>query len=125
MKILFVRAPAHLWPIINESDNFLLPLAFPCLSAYLKREMQDVSVKVIDCLPLKIGYRSLRAILQAERPDVVAVGDSLPYVFEGLRVLKMAKDLNPAVITVAGGHFHSHMPHYSLSNHPNSTYRPL
>jgi len=118
MKILFVRPPAHLWPIINESDNFLLPLAFPCLSAYLKREMQDVSVKVIDCLPLKIGYRSLRAILQAERPDVVAVGDSLPYVFEGLRVLKMAKDLNPAVITVAGGHFHSHMPHYSLSNHP-------
>lgn len=93
MKILFIRPPAHLWPIINESDNFLLPLAFPCLSAYLKREMRDVSVKVIDCLLLKIGYRSLWAILQAERPDVVAVGDSLPYVLEGLRVLKMAKDL--------------------------------
>ncbi len=118
MKIIFVRPPARLWPIINESDNFLMPLSFPCLSAYLKCNMHDITVKVIDCLPLKIGYQSLRAILQTEKPDVVAVGDSLPYVYEGLHVLKMAKDLNPDVITIAGGHFHSHMPHYSLNNYP-------
>jgi len=118
LKIIFVRPPCHLWPIVNESDNFLMPLSFPSLSAYLKKEMQDISVKVIDCLPLKIGYKSLRKILEDEKPDVVGVGESLPYIYEGLKVLKIAKELNPEVVTIAGGHFHSHMPQYSLSNYP-------
>jgi len=118
IKIIFVRPPCHLWPIINESDNFLMPLSFPSLSAYLKQEMQGISVKVIDCLPLKIGYKSLRRILEDEKPDVVGVGDSLPYVYEGLKVLKIAKEINPDIVTIAGGHFHSHMPHYSLNNYP-------
>lgn len=118
LKIIFVRPPCHLWPIINESDNFLMPLSFPSLSAYLKQEMQGVSVKVIDCLPLKIGYKSLRKILEDEKPDVVGVGESLPYIYEGLKVLKIAKELNPDVVTIAGGHFHSHMPQYSLGNYP-------
>ncbi|MDM8552167.1 radical SAM protein [Desulfobacterales bacterium HSG2] len=118
LKIIFVRPPCHLWPIINESDNFLMPLSFPSLSAYLKQEMQGVSIKVIDCLPLKIGYKSLRKILEDEKPDVVGVGESLPYIYEGLKVLKIAKELNPDVVTIAGGHFHSHMPQYSLNNYP-------
>jgi len=117
LKILFVRPPYHLWPIINESDNFLMPLSFPCLSAYLKREMPDVAVKVIDCLPLQIGYRSLARLLREENPDIVGVGDSLPYIYEGLKVLQMAKAINPQVITIAGGHFHSHLPQYSLSRY--------
>ena len=118
IKILFVRPPCHLWPIINESDNFLMPLSFPSLSAYLKREMEGVSVKVIDCLPLKVGYQSLHKMLEEERPDIVGVGDSLPYVYEGLKVLEMAKNINPDIVTVAGGHFHSHMPDHSLENFP-------
>ena len=56
IKVLFVRPPCHLWPIVNESDNFLLPLSFPCLGAYLKKHCINVEVKVIDCLPLKIGW---------------------------------------------------------------------
>ena len=115
---MFVRPPCHLWPIVNESDNFLMPLSFPSLSAYLKRELRDISVKVIDCLPMKIGYGSLRNILKDENPDVVCVGDSLPYVEEGVKVLKMAKEINPKVVTIAGGHFHSHMPEYSFRNYP-------
>lgn len=118
IKIIFVRPPCHLWPIINESDNFLMPLSFPCLSAYLKEKMEGVTAKVIDCLPLKIGYKSLYRILQREKPDVVGVGDSLPYIYEGLKVLRMAKAINPETITLAGGHFHSHMPRYSLENFP-------
>ena len=118
IKIIFVRPPCHLWPIINESDNFLMPLSFPCLSAYLKEKMEDITVKVIDCLPLKIGYKSLYRILQNENPHVVGVGDSLPYVYEGLKVLRIAKAINPEIITIAGGHFHSHLPRYSLENFP-------
>ncbi|KPA08965.1 radical SAM domain-containing protein [Candidatus Magnetomorum sp. HK-1] len=118
IKIVFIRPPCHLWPLLNESDNFLMPLSFPSLSAYLKREMQGVSVKIIDCLPLKIGYKSLQKMIADEKPDVVGVGDCLPYIYEGLKTLKLAKKINPDVITIVGGHFHSHMIDYSLNNHP-------
>ncbi len=114
IKIVFVRPPYHLWPIINESDNFLLPLAYPCLGAFLKQRMVGIEVKVIDCLPLKIGWKSLREIIAREKPDVVGVGDKVCYAHEGIKVVQMAKELNPGVITIAGGHFHSHLPKYSL-----------
>lgn len=117
-RVLFVRPPGRLWPIINESDNFLMPISFPSLSAYLKVHMTGVSVRVIDCLPLKIGYNTLREMIRAEKPDVVGVGDSLPYVYEGMRVLQIAREVDPDVITIAGGHFHSHMPRHSLENYP-------
>lgn len=119
IKILFIRPPYHLWPIINESDNFLLPLAYPCLGAYLKQRMRGVEVKVIDCLPLRIGWKSLRRIIAEEKPDIVGVGDKVCYMHEGMKAVKMAKEINPKVITIAGGHFHSHLPEYSLNNFPD------
>lgn len=119
IKIIFIRPPYHLWPIINESDNFLLPLAYPCLGAYLKREMEGIEVKVIDCLPLKIGWKSLREIIAREKPDIVGVGDKVCYAHEGIKALQIAKELNPGVVTIAGGHFHSHLPKYSLDTYPS------
>ncbi|MBL7197195.1 MAG: cobalamin-dependent protein [Candidatus Omnitrophica bacterium] len=122
IKILFLRPPYHLWPIINESDNFLLPLAYPCLGAYLKQKMRGVEIKVIDCLPLRIGWKSLRRIIAEENPDVVGVGDKVCYMHEGIKALKMAKEVRPDVITIAGGHFHSHLPKYSLEHFPDLDY---
>lgn len=122
IKVLFIRPPYHLWPIINESDNFLMPLNFPCLSAYLKEKMEGVEIKAVDCLPLRVGWRSLREIIIREKPDVVGVGDKVCYYKEGMRAIKLAKELNPEVVTVAGGHFHSNLPEYSLNNFPHLDY---
>ena len=36
IKVLFIRPPRHYWPILNESDNFLLPLGYPSLVAYVR-----------------------------------------------------------------------------------------
>jgi len=117
-KILFIRPPAHLWPILNESDNFLLPLAFPCMAAYLRQHRPDLELKFIDCLPLKIGWTKLRQVIAREKPDMVAVGEGTVYMKEGMRALELARELDPDVVTVAGGHFHSHMPEYTLEQFP-------
>lgn len=117
IKVLFIRPPYHLWPIINESDNFLLPLAYPCLGAYLRQKIKGIEVKVVDCLPLKIGWKSLGKIIVEEGPDVVGVGDKVCYMHEGMKALKLAKEINSDVVTVAGGHFHSHLPEHSLKNY--------
>lgn len=121
-KILFLRPPGYLWPIINESDNFLLPLGFPCLAAYIRERMPNVEIKILDCMPLKIGWNSLRKILAKEKPDLLGVGDMIIYMKEGMRTCQIAKDEVPGIITVAGGHFHSHMPEYSLAEYKELDY---
>lgn len=117
-KVLLVRPPAHLWPILNESDNFLMPLGLPMLAAYLRERRPDIQIRIIDCLPLKMGWKSLESAISSFRPDVVGVGEMIVYMKEGMRVLELARRLDPGVITVAGGHFHSHMPEYSLETFP-------
>ncbi len=118
LKVVYVRPPSHLWPIINESDNFLAPLNFPSLAAYVRRETEGIEQKIIDCMPHKIGWKTLYKVLEEEKPDVVAVGDMIIYAHEGMRVLEMAKQINPDVVTLAGGVFHSHMPEHSLKTWP-------
>ena len=36
LKILLVRCPKYMWPWVNESDNFLLPLGLPSMAASLR-----------------------------------------------------------------------------------------
>ncbi len=62
-KVLLIRPPRYLWPFINESDNFLLPLGLPCIAAAIREKLPQVDVKIVDCPPLKIGWNSLKKIL--------------------------------------------------------------
>jgi len=117
-KILFIRPPRYMWPVINESDNFLLPLSYPCLASVLKKYIKDLEVKIIDCLPLKIGWKSLGRILSEEKPDFVGVGEEALCHHESVKALRLAKMIRPEVITITGGHFFSNMVEYSLNNYP-------
>ncbi len=117
-KIILVRPPRYLWPFINESDNFLLPLGLPCIAASIRTKLPEMEVKIIDCPPLKIGWQALKKMLQEERPDIVGAGEEAIYHNEAVKLFKLAKEINPSVITVAGGHFFSWMVEYSLNNFP-------
>ncbi len=117
-KLMLVRPPAHLWPLVNESDNFLLPLGLPAMAAYLRREMKGVEIKILDCLPDKVGWKSLEKAIADFDPDVFGVGDMVIYMHEGMKAAALAKKVKPSVITLGGGHFHSHMPRYSLGKYP-------
>ena len=117
-KILLVRPPRYLWPFINESDNFLLPLGLPCIAAAIRKSLPEIEVKIIDCPPLKIGWKSLRDILEKEKPDIVGAGEEALYQHEAARLFRLAKEINPQVKTIAGGHFFSWMLEYSLNKYP-------
>lgn len=117
-KILLVRPPRYLWPFINESDNFLLPLGLPCIAGAIRARMPEIEVKVIDCPPLKIGWKSLRRILEEERPDVVGAGDETLYHHEAVKLFELVKGINPEIITIGGGHFFSWMLESSLEKFP-------
>jgi len=117
-KILLVRPPRYLWPVVNESDNYMMPLGLPCLAAMIKQKMPDVEIKIIDCPPLKIGWNTLADILKREAPDVVGAGEEALYHHEAVRLFSLAKQLNPKVVTVAGGHFFSWTVRDSLARYP-------
>lgn len=117
MKVFLIRGPRYHWPFINEYDNFLLPQSLPCLAAVLKKD--GVDVRLIDCSPLKMGWQSLRNLLKEENPDVVGVGDSESlYAHEAIRVLRIAKEINPKTITIAGGAHFSNLVEDTLLNYP-------
>ena len=117
-KILLVRPPRYLWPFINESDNFLLPLGLPCIAGAIRSRIPEVGVKIIDCPPLKIGWKTLEKILREEKPDMVGAGEEALYHHEAVRLFRLAKEINPEIITIGGGHFFSWMLDYSLKNFP-------
>jgi len=117
-KVLLVRPPRLLWPWVNESDNFLLPLGLPCIAAALRENLPHLEMKIIECPPLKIGWKSLRDILIRERPTIVGAGEEALYHHEAVKLFKLAKEINPETITIAGGHFFSWMVEHTLNNFP-------
>lgn len=118
MKVILVRPPRYLWPVVNESDNYMLPLGLPCLAAVIREKMPEVEIKIIDCPPLKIGWKSLAEMLREEKPDVIGAGEEALYHHEAVKTFRLAKEINPKTTTVAGGHFFSWTPKKSLAEYP-------
>ena len=116
IKVLFVRPPRHYWPILNESDNFLLPLGYPSLAAWVRREVPEAEVQILDCCPRRIGWESLKQELATIKPDVVCVGEKVCYVHEAFRLFRLVKEVLPEAVTITGGHLTSHLPRWSLDN---------
>ncbi len=114
LRVLFLRPPRHYWPIINEDDNFLLPLAYPTLAAYLRARMENVEVEILDCCAQRVGWKSLGPLLESRRPDVVAIGEKVVYAHEAMRAFKLARQVLPEVVTVGGGHIFSALPEWSF-----------
>ncbi|MFA5430124.1 MAG: cobalamin-dependent protein [Candidatus Omnitrophota bacterium] len=118
MKVLLIRPPRYLWPVVNESDNFMLPLGLPCLAASIRKELPGVEVSIIDCPPLKIGWKTLAKMIREIRPDVVGAGEEALYHHEAVRLFRLSKELFPSAVTVAGGHFFSWKARDSLKRYP-------
>lgn len=118
MKLMLVRPPRYMWPIINESDNFLLPAGLPSVAAAARNRFPDIDVQIVDCPPLKIGWSSLKRIIEDEKPDMIGAGEEALYHHEAVKVFELAKSVNPDIITVGGGHFFSWTAKHSIGSFP-------
>lgn len=117
MKVLLVVPPHTEWPFLNKEDNYLLPQWLPSLAAVLREN--DIEVKAIDCMPLKMGWKSLEKEIEKEGPDVVGTGSSEAlYSDEALKLIHLTKKINPEITTVLGGAHFSHFVEETLENHP-------
>lgn len=120
-KILFIRPPRNIWPFVAVPlpiSESLQPLGLASVAAAVKRRFPNYTVKIIDCMPLQIGWNKLRQIIQKERPDIVGAGDNFVYFHESGKLFDLVKELNPGTINLAGGHFFSWMVQYGLKKFP-------
>lgn len=105
MRVLLVQPPRYYWPYIGEGDNHLMPQWLACLGGMVRRAGHEV--ELVDCMASKIGWRALAELIRARRPNVVGVGENhCLYAHEAIKALSLAKQIDPAITTVAGGvHF--------------------
>ena len=117
MRVILLNPPRYYWPFLSEDDNYMLPQALPCLAAVLRDH--NIDVKPIDCLPIKLGWKSLKKLIERKRPDVVGVCVSeTMWSHEAIKACKMVKEIDPEIITVTGGAHFSNFAEESLKNHP-------
>jgi hypothetical protein len=67
----------------SESSSFWQPLGFASMAAVLREH--DVDVRILDCLPIRMGWKSLDKELERRSPDVLCVGDETASYHEATR----------------------------------------
>ena len=68
MRVLLVHPPRRYWPYTSEGDNFLLQQAMPHLAAMARDAGHEV--RILDCMPMHVGWRSLYDQVKDFEPDV-------------------------------------------------------
>ena len=117
MRVMLVQPPRCYWPYTSEGDNFLLQQALPALAAVARAEGHEV--KVVDCMPLHVGWRSLYDEVRSFKPHVIGCGENHAlYATEALRFFELCKQAAPEAVTVAGGGHFTNLAH-RYANHPN------
>jgi len=117
LRVLLVAPPRRIWPYIDEQDNYLLPQWIACLAAVLRAD--GVDVRVIDCMPQRMGWHTLESRIRELRPDMVASGENHAlFASEVIRLVELAKGINPKVVTVIGGGHFTNMAQHYLPLHP-------
>ncbi|MEL6344433.1 MAG: radical SAM protein [Myxococcota bacterium] len=110
MRVLLVQPPRCYWPYTSEGDNFLLQQAMPALAAVARAEGHDV--RVLDCMPLHIGWRSLFDEVRDFKPHVIGCGENHAlYASEALKFFALCKQAAPEAITIAGGGHFTNLAH--------------
>lgn len=116
MRVLLIAPPRRIWPYIDQQDNFLLPQWLACLAAVL-RPVPGLELHVLDCMPDQVGWSSLERRIRRLRPDLVASGENHAlFASEVVKLMRLAKAMEPEIVTVAGGaHFtntyQQYLPH--------------
>jgi anaerobic magnesium-protoporphyrin IX monomethyl ester cyclase len=117
MRVLLVQPPRRYWPFTSEGDNFLLQQALPALAAVARLEGHEV--RVVDCMPLHIGWRTLFHLIRDYKPHVIGAGENHAlYSTEAMRFFRLAKEACPEAFTVAGGGHFTNLAH-RYATHPD------
>lgn len=85
-----------------------VPLNIACLASYLERE--GINNQILDMRLYPDPYPILEKMLTEAKPSIIGIGSFTSEINNAKKVAKMAKKINPKVLTIIGGHHASAMP---------------
>jgi len=72
-------------------------------------------VEILDCLPIHMGWTTLKKELKDKDFDILCVGDETASAIEAIKLTNFIKSIKPDVKTIAGGYFFSYMHENALN----------
>src|SRR5512144_1484486 len=97
-KILLITPPFHSGVV--ESAGVWMNVGFVYIAGSLRAAGYEPVI--YDAMSMWHGHDDIRKRIADERPDVVATTAFTAEIVDALKVLKLAKDVNPEIITVIG-----------------------
>jgi anaerobic magnesium-protoporphyrin IX monomethyl ester cyclase len=98
-KILLITPPYHSGVV--EAAGTWLNLGFVYIAGSLRKSGYDPDI--YDAMSYFHGYEEIQKRIEDSKPDVVVVTSITASIYDSLEVLKIAKKINPNIITVIGG----------------------
>lgn len=98
-KVLLITPPYHCGVV--EVAGRWLPLSFVYLAGATRRA--GLRPEIYDAMSQDHAYSDIRRRIQASRPHYVATTACTPTVNDALKVLRLAKEIDPRIITLLGG----------------------
>ncbi|HQT88307.1 MAG TPA: magnesium-protoporphyrin IX monomethyl ester anaerobic oxidative cyclase [Acidiphilium sp.] len=93
----------------------------PAWAAYLAGSLKGAGytdIRFIDAMTNNLTDEQLRALLAAERPDIIGATAITPSIYKAERALQIAKELHPNAVTILGGIHATFMYQQVLSEAP-------
>jgi len=118
VKVLFVEHPKKLWPMFGKGVAQPVHLAY--LAAVL--EENEIDVDILDCTALGYGWKEYEKILEKTSPDIVGVSGITPFLSAAVKTARIAKKVNPHVVTVVGGTHFTLNARQSIVDYPEIDY---
>jgi anaerobic magnesium-protoporphyrin IX monomethyl ester cyclase len=106
-KILFVTAPYHCWGV--QVVGTWPPLHLAYLAGAASETGHEA--RIFDAMNKRLSFDEIRQEIESFQPDVVMTLDYLPVtgaistatVPDALKIMNIAKDVNPSIVTMLGG----------------------
>lgn len=97
-KIVLITPPYHSGVV--ESAGVWLNVGFVYIAGSLRAAGYEPVI--YDAMSYWHGYDDIRKRIEAERPDVVATTAFTAEIVDALKVLKLAKEIDPRIVTLLG-----------------------
>jgi anaerobic magnesium-protoporphyrin IX monomethyl ester cyclase len=98
-KILFITAPFHAG-VVEVAGSWV-----PLYLVYVAGAAREAGfeAEIYDAMTKKVGYEEIRKKIEESGPDYVGISSFTCTVPDAIKVLEVAKSINPQITTIMGG----------------------
>jgi anaerobic magnesium-protoporphyrin IX monomethyl ester cyclase len=98
------------------------PSSLLILASYIERELPDATIHIVDSMPERLNWTSIEHRIESLDPTIVLSSGFTTNAYSSAKILEIAKKIDPAITTIAGGLHFTFTPDESLTAYPEIDY---